>query len=241
MSDENSASAANRNSPVVASFNSLIPKEQLTAFQRWELASFDPVPQSAQAQISPVTHLAAAESTAASTAAELQRIQKQAYDVGYATGHQAGYASGMQQAQTETIQLQILLRNLQVALTQFDEQLAQSLLDLSLEIAHKMIIEALQIKPEIILKVVSSAISSLPHFNQNAHLILHPADAELVRKQLGEDLAHAGWKIFTDSKIERGGCRVETAHSNIDATNPARWQNIVESIGQHKSWLTTQN
>ncbi|MCX7193980.1 MAG: flagellar assembly protein FliH [Proteobacteria bacterium] len=214
------------------------PKEQLTAFQRWELPSFDSVHQAVQPERSPDTQNKTTESTA-SAAAELIRIQQQAHGEGYAAGHQAGYAAGAQQAQTETALLQTLLQNLQTALTQVDEQLAQSLLDLSLEIAHKMIVETLQIKPEIILKIISSAISSLPHFNQNAHLILHPADAELVRRQMGEELAHAGWKIFTDTKIEQGGCRVETAHSNIDATNATRWQNIVKSIGQDKSWLMT--
>lgn len=214
-----------------------IPKEQLTAFQRWELASFDPVPFAKTAPISsqPVKLIEAAESAAV----QLQEIRQKAYGEGQAAGHQAGYEAGMQQALRETAQLQTLLQNLQVALTQVDEQLAQSLLDLSLTVAQKMVIEALKINPEIILKIISTAISSLPHFNQNAHLILHPVDAELVIKQMGENLAHAGWKIFTDPKIERGGCRVETAHSNIDATNPARWQCIVESIGQDKSWLMT--
>lgn len=219
--------------PIAAAFN----KEQLTAYQRWELASFDPVP--TPMPVSTPTEITAAATTAAISEAQLQRVKQQAYDEGYASGRQAGMAAATQQAQGETIQMQLLLRNLQVALTQFDEQLAQSLLDLSLEIAHKMVVEALQIKPEIILKIVSEAISSLPHFNQNAHIVLNPVDAELVRKQMGEDLAHAGWKIFTDTRIEPGGCRVETAHSNIDASNPARWHNIVESIGQQKSWLTT--
>lgn len=222
-----------------------LPKEQLTAFARWELASFDPAPKVAPVELPPAAPVVTAESAAA----QLQSIQAKAYDdghatgyqAGHATGYQAGYAAGIQQAQTETARLQTLMQNLQTALTQIDEQLAQSLLDLSLEIAHKMVIEALHIRPEIILKVVSTAIGGLPHFNQNAHLILHPMDAELVRKQMGEDLTHTGWKIITDLKIEPGGCRVETAHSNVDATNQARWQRIIESIGQHKSWLTTQN
>lgn len=206
-----------------------IPKEQLTAFQRWELASFDAEPK----------RVAASPEQRQSAADEMQKIQKRAYDEGHASGHKAGYAAGLQLAQRETSQLQTLMQNLQIALNQVDQQLAQSLLDLSLEIAHKMTTEALQVKPEIILKVVSAAISSLPHFNQNAHLILNPVDAELVRSQMGEQLTHAGWKIFTDAKIEPGGCRAETAHSHIDATNSARWRAIVESIGQDKSWLTT--
>ena len=97
---------------------------------------------------------------------------------------------------------------------------------------------ALQVNPEIILKIVNDAINSLPHFNQNAHLLLHPDDAELVKNQMGEQLAHAGWKLFPDKRISRGGCRVETAHSHIDATTEMRWQRIVEAIGQDKSWMT---
>ena len=242
-------------------------KEQLTAFQRWELPSFDPVPitaepltrieapatavsnvQTAAAQaaieaaIEAATEAAAKIETAAkaeAAAAELKKCHTEAYDKGYSEGHQTGYTEGLQQGQTEAARIHKLLENLQIALTQTDEQLAQSLLNLSLEIAQKMVVDALKIKPEIILKVVGAAISSLPHFNHNAHLIMHPDDAELVRKQMGEELAHTGWKVFTDTKIEPGGCRIETAHSNIDATNTARWQNIVASIGQDKSWLMT--
>ena len=203
----------------------IIPKEQLTAFERWELASFDPHP------------LGKHQNSALTTVAELENIRQQAHDEGHAQGYDAGYAAGIQQARTEAAQIHTLLQNLQDALNLMDEQLAQSLLDLSLEVARKMTGEILQAKPEIILKIIGEAISDLPHFNQNAHLFLHPDDAELVRGQMGEQLSHAGWKMFTDAQIKRGGCRVETAHTQVDATTEARWKRIVESIGQDKSWL----
>lgn len=218
--------------------NTIIPKEQLTAFERWELASFDPRPAITPKPISPEAKIAATQSAEA----ELQVIQQKAHDEGrqqgYDSGYQAGYAAGMEQAQQEALQLHQLMQTLQAALSQVDEQLAQSLLDLSLEIARKMVLETLKIQPEVVLKIVSKAIGSLPHYNQNAHLILNPDDAELVKKHMGEQLANAGWKIFNNAQVERGGCRVETAHSNVDATNPTRWQHIVASIGQDKSWLT---
>lgn len=210
--------------------STVIHKEQLTAFERWELVSLDPRsgnPHQGNARKNPML----------TTVVELENIRQQAHDEGHAQGHEAGYAAGILQAHTEASQINALLQNLQVALNLIDEQIAQSLLDLSLEIAHRMVGETLRVKPEVILKIVSNAISGLPHFNQNAHLILHPEDAELVRKQMGEQLSHAGWKLFTDAQIERSGCRVETAHSQVDATTEARWKRIVESIGQDKSWL----
>lgn len=207
----------------------IIPKEQLTAFERWELASFD--------QNSGGTHQGGAKKSARpSTVSELESIRQHAQDEGLAQGRDAGYADGMLQTRTEAAQIHELVQGLQSALNKVDEQVAQSLLDLSLEIARKLVGETLRTKPEVILKIVSDAISCLPHFNQNAHLILHPEDAELVRKHMGEQLSHAGWKIFTDMQIRRGGCRAETAHSNVDATVEARWKCVVESIGQDKSW-----
>ncbi len=214
--------------------NSVLPKEQMTAFQRWELASFDhPVIQPTQPKISDAE-------LARQAAAQLAELTQQAHQDGYASGrevgYQAGYAEGIAQARHEAEQIKQLLDPLQTAINSVDEELAQSLLMLALEIAQKMTLQTLQTKPEIINKIVSEAIASLPHFNQNAHLILHPDDAKLVQEQLGEQLNHAGWKIFTDVQIQRGGCLVETAHSHIDATNTARWQRIVESIGQDTSW-----
>ncbi len=208
----------------------VIPKEQLTAFERWELASFDP-------HFGGGRHDSAHKHSALSTVAELEAIRQQAQDEGFAQGRDAGYAAGLQQVRTEAAQIHTLMQNLQDALNQVDAQLAQSLLDLSLEVARKMVSEKLQVTPEVILNIVNDAISGLPHFNQNAHLILHPDDAELVREHLGEQLAHTGWKIFADKQIKRGGCRAETANSQVDATVEARWKRVVESIGQDKSWL----
>lgn len=205
--------------------STIIHKEQLTAFERWELASFD-------SHSGGKIHGSAKSTAALPTVSEVESIRQLAHN----EGHDAGYAAGIQAARSEASQIHELLQTLQEALNQLDENVSQSLLDLSLEVANKMVCETLQVKPEVILKIVSDAISSLPHFNQNAHLIMHPEDAELVRKHMGEQLSHAGWKIFTDAQIIRGGCRVETTHTHVDASTEARWKRIVQTIGQDKSW-----
>lgn len=207
---------------------SVIPREQMTAYERWELASFD--------AHSSGKHQPKSQNTGMPGSTQ-DLLRQQEHDQNYARKREEGYAAGMQQAQADARQINAVLQNLQSALNQIDEQVAQSLLDLSLEVARQMVRETLLIKPEIVLKIVSEAIGKLPHFNQTPHLILHPDDADLVRSQMGEQLSHANWKIFSDPQVQRGGCRVETAHSNVDATNEARWQQIVAAIGQDTSWL----
>ncbi|BBJ22498.1 flagellar assembly protein FliH [Candidatus Nitrotoga sp. AM1P] len=203
--------------------DAVTPKEQLTAYQRWELPAFDMVK---EADTPPPT-------IDLPTASQLEDIHIQAHEEGY----QAGYAEGMKQAGTEAQRITNMLESLNKELQQVDQRIAQELLNLALEIAKQMLQQALKIKPELLLNVVHAAINELPYFNQHAHLVLHTDDAELLRTSMGEQLLHNGWKIFEDNQIERGGCRVETAHSQIDATLPKRWQRVVASIGQDNAWL----
>lgn len=203
------------------SSSSIIPKEQLSAYQRWKLNSFDGVaPDKNPAVVLP-------------TVEQIERIHQQARE----EGHAAGYREGKDQVQTEAERLQMLVKNLDQELQHFDQQVAQDLLTLSLDVARQMLCQALRVRPEFVLTVVQDAIACLPHFNQHAHLVLHPEDATLVRSRLGEQLSHSGWKILEDTRMARGGCRVETANSQIDATLPSRWQRVLAAIGQEGKWL----
>ena len=208
----------------------MVEKGRLTAYQRWELPTFDMVQK--VAEVVPAATLP--------TAADVEHIHQQAHEEGY----QAGYAEGAQKARDEeqkardeAQRLEGIIGALDNELQQVDQQVAQNLLDLSMEIAKQMLLQALKVKPELLLSVVNESINELPHFSQHAHLILHPADAELVRSKMGEKLDHTGWKIFEDPQMIRGGCRVETAHSQIDASLATRWKRVVSSIGQDNSWL----
>ena len=205
--------------------DTVTPKEHLTAYQRWELPAFDIVKETASSPPPPVVNLP--------TAAEIENIHIQAQKEGY----QAGYAEGMKQAGIEAQRMAKMLESLSKELQQMDQQIAQDLLNMALEMAKQMLQQSLKIKPELLLSVVRTAIGELPYFNQNAHLVLHSDDATLLRTSMGEQLLQTGWKVFEDDQIERGGCRVETAHSQIDATLPKRWQRIVASIGQDNAWL----
>lgn len=207
--------------------NAAIPKEQLTAYERWELPSFGATGTEYSSRSAALARQNESEiGIELPTAAQLEEIQRQAHDEGY----QAGYAEGAQR-------IAALMNTMEQALQQADQAIAQDLLNVSLEVARQMVQQALKTNPEILLNTIREAISSLPHFNQGAHLVLHPDDAAMVRASMGEQLSHTGWKIFEDALIARGGARVETAHSQIDATLANRWQRIVASIGQDSSWI----
>lgn len=199
-----------------------LPKEQLTAYERWELPNLG---SNKMGKTGSRGHVNNAD-FALPTAAELAEVQRQAHEEGY----QTGLTEGRQRIET-------LLITMAEAMQQADQDIAQELLNMSLEIARQMLQQALKVHPELLLSTIRAAIASLPHFQKGAHLVLHPDDAEIVRTGMGEQLHHSGWHIFEDAQIARGGARVETSQSQIDATLDSRWQRIVAAIGQDDSWI----
>ncbi len=207
--------------------NSAVPKDDKQTFTRMEFTDFSTAGSAGRTQQgSSSLQKVSPHGIVLPTASQLEDIQNQARDEGY----QAGYAEGAQR-------ITALLSSMEQALQQTDQKISQDLLDLALEVARQMVRQTLKIKPEILLNTIQEAINSLPHFNQGAHLVLHPDDATIVRAAMGDQLSHSGWKIFEDVLIAPGGARVETAHSQIDATLENRWQRIVASIGQDDSWI----
>jgi len=41
-----------------------------------------------------------------------------------------------------------------------------------------------------------------------------------------------------DEQIERGGCRVKTEASDVDATLQGRWGKVVATLGRNDEWLS---
>lgn len=194
----------------------IIPKEELSAYQRWELNSFD--------QPSDGVKLPTAE--------EIQLIQQQAYTEGFAAGMKDGNAQGQAVAQ----QMQALMAALDQSMQQFEVTMSQEILDLALDIARQMVRSTLTVNPEWVLAVVREAIESLPHINQNPMLILHPEDALLVRDMLAHEYQENVWRVVDDPLMERGGCRVETSITEINANMEGRWQRIVTALGSDAPW-----
>ena len=198
----------------------LIPKEQLSAYERWELNDFD-----APGQRGPVS---------LTTVAQVEKIHQQAQLDGY----QAGLREGRQRAGLEVERFAALAAAFSSATDELDQQLAQQLLDVALDVARQMLRGTLEVRPELILPLIQEAIRSLPILGDARCLRLNPQDAALARELAGESLTVAsGWTIVEDAAMKRGGCVVSTSHGEVDATLEARWRRIVGTLGREGGWL----
>lgn len=220
--------------------SSAIPKELQTAYQRWEMASFgeqiapEPAPEPPMAAVDVETLLAEARE-------QIAAARESARREGLAEGLAQGYQAGMEQGRAQALEENTLLQQLSLAfgeeISKARELVAQDLLDLALDVSKAMLKQALAVRHELVLPLVSEAIGYLPTLQQPALLFLHPEDAQLVRERMGAELSAAGWRVLDEASMERGGCRVETASNQIDATATSRWQRIAQSLGRESEWL----
>lgn len=204
--------------------NKIIPKEQLSAYQRWEMTALEEGRSEGGRSVGDMM---------LPTAADLEQLHAQAHGEGFAAGYQEGKIKALADAE----RIKQLLAGLDEAMRQFDQQVANDVLALALEVARQMLRQALKVKPGLVLNLVREAMNSLPQASHHPTLVLNPEDAALVRSFLEADLSHGNWKIQEDSRIERGGCRIESAQSEVDASMEARWSRVAESLGRDDSWL----
>lgn len=209
------------------------PKEKQTAYERWEMTSFGDERPSVVAKRPPPVELP--------TQAMVEAIKEEARLAGYEEGHAAGYAdahaAGKVEQARELAHLQAVAERFGSALAQADELIAHDVLELALHLAKGMLKNALEVKPELLLPVVREAIEYLPALHQPALLLLNPADAQLVRDGLGDELEKGGWRVVEDAAIARGGCKVDTATNQIDAQAQARWARLTNALGKNVDWL----
>lgn len=217
-----------------------VPKERLTAYQRWEVAAFDEAEQAAaraakSASTSPENPNQEEQTPLVlPTAADIERMHIEAHQQGYA----AGYEEGIAEARSSAAKIDAVMLSLQQSLSEIDQHVADQLLATSVEIASQMLRQSLRVKPELLLPVVREAVAALHPHSGHPALFAHPDDAALIRTQLGDQLAHNNWRIIEDDTLTAGGCRVELGTSEVDATLETRWRRVIESIGISQEWLS---
>lgn len=194
-----------------------------TAWERWELANFD-------TEVPATNTVEPEETPTGPSQQEIDRVHAEARDNGY----RAGYAAGQVAAHAEAARLAQAADELAEAISSFDQQVADELVALAMEIARQIIRGEVAARPTIILDVVHEALAELPH--QHATIYLHPDDASLVRSYAGDALTHAGHRILEDPRLAPGDCVLESGTSQLDASLATRWRRVVEGIGLRAAW-----
>jgi len=208
------------------------------AYQRWEPPSLgEPEPAPVDATAAEPEPLAQPEPRDVAlpqlepaiqlpTAADIESMFEDARREGYATG----FAEGAELARQQAERLAGLADGLDQALKRLDQEVAEEIVALAVEIARQMVRQTLADHPSAINDTVRTALQQLPQSQVRIHV--HPDDMALVREYLAEQSVHPHHQLVEDDSVTRGGCRLHTPGSEIDATLETRWRRILEGLGR---------
>lgn len=202
----------------------------------------------------PEFHVPTAEEIAAIEEAARVAGTQAGYQAGYDQGYRGGYDEGCEKARQEAdlerqareareaawlaeqeralretvAALELVARNLADPLASTADDLEPELLALVTTLARRVVMEELRLRPELVQEVLHQALTRLPSRNHKIRVHLHPDDRALLEAYAASHGEQLTW--LQDPSIERGGCRIESGPSRIDATLETRLRQSIEAV-----------
>lgn len=164
-----------------------------------------------------------------STARELEAIQQAAREEGYAQGLQEGRNAAATTLRQKLAALEHIFSTLHAPLEKLDDEVMRELTQLSATVAMQLIQRELSLQPDMVADCVRRAIERVPMGDDRLRVHVHPEDAALLDELRALEDIDRPWRVIGDATMTRGGCRVETAVSSVNATLEARLGTLLEA------------
>lgn len=167
----------------------------------------------------------------------LEAVERDAWEQGLASGHAEGikrgeaeYSRKLAELNVKMAALEAILGTLAKPLDQLDTQIEQELTKLTLIVAKHLVRRELRIDPSQIIGIIRHTVGLLPLSSRDVKVHLHPDDAAIVREKLAATTGEREWILMEDPLLARGGCRITTATSSIDARLESRVAEAVTNL-----------
>jgi flagellar assembly protein FliH len=155
---------------------------------------------------------------------------KAGFDEGYDEGLKKGYDENQQLLKQQADKLATIMDLMSEPLQALDERVEKQLVSLAMGVAAQLVRRDIKAEPGQVVAAVREAVAILPVAAQSITLHLHPEDAELVRSALALDEMSPSWNIVDEPLITRGGCKVDTEVSHVDATVEKRLSAVIAKV-----------
>lgn len=133
-----------------------------------------------------------------------------------------GYQQGLNQAQDDINLLRENINQFCNAKQEVYDSIAPDILEISIDIAKKIIKKEVSENPEIMLENIKLILHDLSKEESKIMLKVNPSQVDLLQEQVPQQVALAGLEakvvVIPDENITEGGCLVTTTNGVIDAT-----------------------
>ncbi|WP_329742670.1 FliH/SctL family protein [Dyella sp. A6] len=158
---------------------------------------------------------------------DLAALEQAAREQGRIAGLEEGRAAARAELQQSLDRFEALIDAAARPLQALDDVTGRELGRLAMVVAQRVIATELRTDPALVVRAVQQAADLLPSSKRVLRVVLHPDDLALVKSL---DAAEAHWELRPDPGLTRGGCRLESESSRLDAQLETRLAAVVDAV-----------
>jgi len=163
---------------------------------------------------------------------ELRKSESEGFEKGYSEGLACGIKEGQKEVRERLGRLESVIRELDCVKERKIEELLPEIVDLSLDIARKIIHRKIEQDRDIIVSVVREAIHRLGR-EEKMTIRVNPADYDTMISNievLKEEARLRDVTIEPSASVSPGGCSIETPSGEVDARIEEQIKEISDAI-----------
>ena len=145
-----------------------------------------------------------------------------------------GYQEGLNRASEDILQVKENIKEFLKAPQEVFEYIAPDILEISLEIAQKIIKNEVTQNPQIVLDKITEILKTLSKEEPKVTIRVNPSQLSIAKQSIPEMLEAAGLEtkmvVLPDEAVTEGGCIVSTNNGVIDATIESQIAIIKEAL-----------
>ena len=132
-----------------------------------------------------------------------------------------GYRAGLEEAKNDIENLRNAISEFVSSKKEVFEFIAPDILEISVDIARKIIKKELEQDPEAIIGMILEVMENFSKDETKITIKVNPMQADLVREELPKAISQKGTEarinVIADDSVETGGCIFQTSNGIIDA------------------------
>ena len=145
-----------------------------------------------------------------------------------------GYRQGLADAQNDLLEFKAALTDFMTAKQEVFEYIAPDILEISVDIAKKIIKKEVEQDPQILFDTIVDVLKTLSREEAKINIRVSPAQLNVVKESLPKLVDISGVEatvtVFADDEIQEGGCIVTTNNGIVDATIQSEIAVVVEAL-----------
>jgi flagellar assembly protein FliH len=194
-------------------FRGFIPKNEVGEAATWEFASLS------------------GDVVARGAPAQMTERERRLFERGRVQGQTEGQLAERRVKVEHGTRVAALIEHIRVRFAELEASGGDAVLDLAIMIARQVVRREIAIQRDALLPVAREAVAMIVDQHVHPRVYLNPQDFASLRVDFEADGLFKGCRFIADARVARGGCRVETAQGEVDATLATRWERVLASIG----------